>query len=289
MGEAEQIESTGPSTLGRLPDFIIIGAAKSGTSSLFSWLGEHPDVWVPTVKEPRLFSRDEIWGRDWAAYARLFAPAPAGCLTGEGSVKYTDPTKNAVAAERISRLLPSARLIFIARDPVERTRSAYRHEVQRHREGRTFSEAIAEPGNQYVARSRYFTSLAPFLQLIPRGQIHVARTEDLLGPGEGAWAALLSFLDLSPIPRPHTVLNATAGKGRYTPTMRFLYDSGLHRLSRRVPSGLRGRMKSRLISDGAEYERLLRTSMAAVPEEIRDDLMGEEELLWSRVGEQQHG
>lgn len=273
----------GISSRTRLPDFVIIGSAKSGTGSLWKWLGQHVDVWLPAVKEPRLFSKERIRARDLESYARLFEPASTGVLTGEASVIYTDPEHNVRAARRIAHLLPAARLIFVARDPVERTRSAYRHQVQKHREEREFSEAIAESGNEYVSRSRYFNCLAPFIDLMPREQIRVVRMEDLVGPDQREWFSLLSFLGLSHMPRPDVIFNVTAERGRFTPTMRILYESGLHRVSRYAPSGVRRALKSRLVGNDRDYERLLRSSSADVPKGICEELAHEEELLWSWV------
>src|SRR3954454_4204373 len=97
--------------VGRPPDFLIIGAMKSGTTSLFEWLGEQPEVWLPAMKEPRYFAPghaqnfdryvDDGYGRDW--YFDLFAGAPSGAITGEASPSYTEGGQQFLAAARIAR------------------------------------------------------------------------------------------------------------------------------------------------------------------------------------------
>ena len=89
--------------VGRLPDFIVIGAMKAGTTSLSVWLGAHPDVDLPGVKEPNFFSTPEKPGtKGIASYRALFAGTRPGFVTGEFSVAYSSPEKAGLAAERIS-------------------------------------------------------------------------------------------------------------------------------------------------------------------------------------------
>src|SRR6185295_16842547 len=109
----------------RLPDFLIIGAAKSGTTALYRWLDQHPDVWLPETKEPHFFGRDKIWanGLDW--YAALFEAAPAGAITGEASTTLTSHRLAHRAAERVASVVPDARLIYVLREPISRMRSHY--------------------------------------------------------------------------------------------------------------------------------------------------------------------
>ena len=97
----------------KLPDFIVIGAMKAGTTSLFNWLGTHPEVSLPRTKEPNFFSDDSRWSRGVDEYARLFEECGTATLTAEASVAYTHPRKNSVAAARISAVVPSAKLVFL--------------------------------------------------------------------------------------------------------------------------------------------------------------------------------
>ncbi len=116
-------------TSSRLPDFIVIGAAKSGTTTLHEWLHRQPEVYCSVLKEPRFFSRDWGKGIDW--YAGLFAGAATDQLIGEASTNYTDTNFSELAAERMSATIPCARLVYLLRHPVERLRSQYGHNWRR--------------------------------------------------------------------------------------------------------------------------------------------------------------
>jgi len=109
----------------RLPDFLIIGASKSGTTTLFEYLDRHPGVFMCRPKEPDFFCRDEQYARGLAWYASLFADAEPGQLCGEASTHYTNSPRFPDAASRIAQHLPGAKLIFIMREPVGRAYSLY--------------------------------------------------------------------------------------------------------------------------------------------------------------------
>src|SRR5438874_12720259 len=107
----------------RLPDFLIGGAARSGTTWLYSALDRHPTGYMakPIKHEPKLFLVDDLYRKGLAHYARTwFADVPQSHVAGE---KSTDYLESAAAAERIARDLPQVRLIFILRDPVDRAYS----------------------------------------------------------------------------------------------------------------------------------------------------------------------
>ena len=118
-----------------LPTFIIIGAAKSGTTSLYRYLEQHPAVFMSPVKETLFFAPD-WWGgpegggrgvQTLEAYEALFAGADAARAIGEASPQYLSSKE---AAARIKSVVPDARLIAILRDPAERAYSAFLHLVR---------------------------------------------------------------------------------------------------------------------------------------------------------------
>ena len=119
----------------RKVDFIIIGAAKSGTTTLHGYLSKHPDVFMPELKEPCYFDdtmKDGIepskgWhlGEDW--YHGLFTDADDGQLLGEASTNYTRYPQVTNTAKRIFDYNPQIKLIYILRDPVARTYSHFVH------------------------------------------------------------------------------------------------------------------------------------------------------------------
>ena len=162
---------------------------KCATTALHAYLDAHPDIAMWPGKEANFFTGDEAptgepedwwrhgqWHRgvDW--YASLFDPAAK--LRGESSPGYTAPD-NPLAAERMCHVIPEARLVYLVRDPVERAVSQYAHHKRDGDEQRPVEEALLDPDAQYVARSRYFERVRPFLECFEREQLLVVVQERL--------------------------------------------------------------------------------------------------------------
>jgi hypothetical protein len=277
---------------GRLPDFVVIGTAKSGSTTLFRWLGQHPEIGLPRMKEPNFFSHDHVWRRGAAWYRRQFLDVAPELRTGEASVSCTDPMLTEAASERLARIIPAARLVCVVRHPVERLRSHYRHQVQRGREHRPFLDAVAGNGSDYVERSRYATCLRPWVERFGTDQLLVIRLEDLVGDDGSTWRRLLSHLAVSPLPRPEGAFNVTAGKRQFTRPMRLLWEAGLLPTRGRVPQPVRRIARAVLLKDGRRYAQRIAGSGQPLPSELVDAmwkdverlpaLMGDPRLRWSR-------
>jgi hypothetical protein len=267
----------------RFPDFIVIGTMKSGTTSLYEWLAQQPEVFLPSMKEPNYFSRDEVFHRGASWYGRLFAPASRGQLVGEASVSYTSPDRCEIAADRMVALVPRATLICLVREPIERLRSHYRHQVQRGREQRPFEEAILDPDAKYVAQSLYYKCLKPYIDRYPRDQICVVRMEDLSADPPLAWDQVLRHLGLALRPRPPGAYNVTGEKSGFTRVMLWLWESGLHRPLMRLPRPLRRLGRHLLLRDDPQYQHLVEQSSRPVPKElvglVREDVSRLEDWL----------
>lgn len=267
----------------RLPDFIIIGSMKSGTTSLFEWLGALEPVYTAPTKEPHFFSREERWSRGIGWYRSLFSAAPPESLIGEASVSYTDPALAPVAAKRMAGVMPQARLIFVIRHPIDRMRSHYRHQVQRSRERRSFEVALADPDNPYLRLSCYYRALSPFWEHFPAEQILTIRMEDLVGDPHPAWWSVLTHLGLSETKRPDGIYNVTAAKSGFRSPLLWLWERGLDRPLRRLPAPLRGLGRTLLMQSGPEYEALLASSLSQIPAETMRILQSDNRHLEARL------
>lgn len=180
-----------------LPDALIIGAMKSGTSSLHYYLTQHPQVIAPLRKEVHYFDLNFARGEPW--YRANFGRADAPGLNIDSSPYYLFHPQ---VPQRAHALLPNARLIVLLRDPVRRAYSHYWHERDKGREPLSFEDAIAaEPERierdherlargeierseahqffSYLARGRYAEQLERWLQFYPRQHLLVLRFEDL--------------------------------------------------------------------------------------------------------------
>ncbi len=269
----------------RLPDFVIIGAMKAGTTTLWRWLEQHDAVWLPEGKEPQFLDDPDRVGLGIDAYAAHFADAPDERVTGEASANYADAKTIDVTAATIAAWLPAARLIYLVRDPVERLRSHYRHEVQRGREARPLAEATAV-GSPYVSRSCYADVVRALHRHGLRDQLLVVSFEELTGPDDEEWHRVLAHLGLAPVDRPGAAYNRSAAKGTYRPAMRFLHDRGLVDVATRVPASLRRRLRGVAIDDSeATSEAITAASNQTLPAGViatLDDQASELAKLLSR-------
>jgi hypothetical protein len=273
-----------------LPDFLIIGRPKSGSTSVARWLADQPEVWFSSVKEPRFFNRQDQWerGLDW--YRSLFHGARDGQLLGEATVGYTNPHIAAVAAERIVSTVPDCRLIYLIRHPADQIRSAYRHlRTFRTEPGASLAEALTRPGSDYVAHAMYYTCLAPYLDRFDREQILVVRMEDVVGPG-GGWDAIIGHLGLSARPRPDGAFNVSSEKGLQSRMQRVVGALDAGGLRSRLPSGVRRIGRRLMWRRGARFRRMLDASRGPIPEGVLEPVwqditrleqwLGRSEPLW---------
>jgi hypothetical protein len=197
-------------------DFVIIGTQKGGTTSLWQYLRDHPQLWMPRTKEAPFFNKAQADdAAELAAYMdRRFGEAPDGALLGKATPHYMMGSRRADVeriARRIATAFPDVRLIALLRDPLERAVSHYRMAVRRGQEERSFDEAIADlldPGqladgrsratetNSYVVQGEYARILRAYHESLPAEQLHVELTEDLSGDPGAVVDRVLGFLGL---------------------------------------------------------------------------------------------
>ena len=182
----------------RLPNFIIIGAAKSATTTLTTILPRHPDIFISLPKEPKFFGRRYDKGWEW--YGRLFKPGRNRKLRGEGSTMYASALKTfAHAPALMHRYLPDLKLVYVVRDPLKRIVSQWRHRKGRHTRTRDFRYLM---GSRHLRRlvvgcSLYHERLQSFRQFYPDSQIHCLTFEDLIADPRSSLTDLLQFLGAS--------------------------------------------------------------------------------------------
>lgn len=161
MHEApEPAPTTGIDDGPRLPDFVLIGAQKCGTGTLYHRLRSNSGIFMSDPKEPQFFSKN--YGRGLAGYAALFADAPADRLCGEASTTYTFRETYPETASRMHRHIPEARLIYVMRDPIARLVSAYIHDWSQGRTGEGI-DAFLRSSDDPLLRSSYAWQLEPWL------------------------------------------------------------------------------------------------------------------------------
>jgi hypothetical protein len=198
-----------------LPDFLILGAQKAGTTALYAYLRWHPQITGPSFKEVSFFDRHYVRGERWY---RAHLPIRRSGLVGEASPSYLF---HPLAPERVAGMLPRARLIALLRNPIDRAFSHYQHEVALGREPRSFEDAlvaederlrgeeeriVADPAYfshawwnyTYAARGRYAEQLERWFATFPPEQLLVLLTDDLAGDTAGTYRRVLEFLGVDP-------------------------------------------------------------------------------------------
>jgi hypothetical protein len=147
----------------RLPDFIIIGAMKSATTTLHEQFSRQPGVFMSRPKEPNFFSDDEVFARgiDW--YKGLFRKAGEWDLCGESSTHYSKLPTYPKAVERLADVFPALKLVYVMRHPIDRLLSHHGHEVTVGRTTGGIREAV-EAIPELVDYGRYAMQLEPYLR-----------------------------------------------------------------------------------------------------------------------------
>jgi hypothetical protein len=181
-----------------LPNVFIIGAAKCGTTSLHHYLDQHPDISMSRVKEPNVFSEGR-WATRYDHYEGLFdCEAP---FRGDSSTSYSRFPVEGDAAARIHAAVSDAKLIYLVRDPIERTISDYVHHVARGLEQRSLDEALkdfADPENYYITSSRYALQVGRYLEHFPASSLLVLDQSDLRERRAETIRAVFSFIGVDP-------------------------------------------------------------------------------------------
>lgn len=178
------------------PNLFIVGAMKSGTTSLHAYLDSHPDIYMSEEKEPGYFVPEINGTRTEDEYLSLFAPG-AGCrFRGESSTHYTKLPTYAGVPERIRQFAPEARIIYIMRNPIERTISHYWHAVRDIHLGRERLTAIdaIRKRVEYTAYSNYAMQLQAFLTAFPREHVYCLTLESLQSDPNSELTRLYAWL-----------------------------------------------------------------------------------------------
>lgn len=208
--------------------FLVPGFSKCGTTTLCSLLDQHPEIHIPALKEPNFFCKMDYEQR-WHEYENLFADSGSATVLGEGSTFYTTVESEQAVRERVKRHYPDIKLIFIARDPINRIESSFR---EFHHSGPRFGfdtpfdiEQTLQRFPEIISDTLYWSRLNNYRQYFPEQNIHTLFLEDLKSRTRLELEKCFRFLGVDPaveISQQSRQLNAGSSK---------LYDS---RLLRRI-------------------------------------------------------
>jgi hypothetical protein len=240
---------------GALPNLIVIGGLKCGTTSLHHYLSLHPEISMSRPKELNFFVAELNWdlGRDW--YASHFdRTAP---VRGESSPHYTNLPRFRDVAERMRSLLEDARIVYMVRNPIDRMLSHYVHNVGGGYEQRGLEEALADPDGAYVNRSRYAMQAEPYLREFGPERVAIVSREELRDDRGATMRRIFEVLEVDAsfssdqFEREWETGSARAKPGGFRLMDRAVRLPGLRALDRnfdRLPEALRWRVE-RLVHD----------------------------------------
>jgi hypothetical protein len=193
----------------RLPDFIIIGTQRGGTTSLYRYLSEHPEIGAALRKEVHYFDRYYDKGLDW--YLAHFPEAGQAPVVGEASPYYLF---HPAVPERVRAAIPRGKFIALLRNPVDRAYSQYQMKVRHGFESLSFEEAIAAERERlsssddplssawrhhyYLGRGLYLDQLQRWLTVFPREQLLIVKSEEMFEEPGRIVQQTLAFLGLPP-------------------------------------------------------------------------------------------
>jgi len=247
-----------------LPNFLVIGAAKADTTSIYHYLRAHPQVFMPETKELNFFVGNDGWPKGTSWYERHFDAAGDAVAVGEASPNYTKYPLFPGVPERVAKLMPDVRLVYLVRHPIERFRSGYLDEVRRGRQRNPIETTLdSNPG--YLAASRYAMQIEQYLEYFPRDQLLVVTSEDLRRKRAATMRVVHEFLGVDDA-APATLIdefNQTEGKRMLRPLARRVRRLPGARAGARLVPGVSRWLGTRPLDPGRaeispSFERRLR-------------------------------
>lgn len=207
-------------TTNKPPHFLIVGAPKSGTTSLYRYLQQYPRIFMPKNKEPRFFCGYETDTFEFGTkqfhpeivstasdYLDLFRDAPAGAISGEASTDYLSCPQ---AAKRIQAWNPSTKIIIMLRNPVDRAYSEYQHSIAGKFQANTFWESLCleserihqryDPVFWHVRRGFYFEAVNEYIELFGRDRVQIIFFEEFADSTASVVESLFKFLEVQAFP-----------------------------------------------------------------------------------------
>jgi hypothetical protein len=190
-----------------LPTFLIIGTMKGGTTSLYRYLRQHPEVFMPERKELNFFvdeyagppidpPEERNWSRGITWYEHQFTGAESERAVGEASPNYSRHPTYPGVAERIAAVVPNVKLIYVMRNPIDRVLSHYLHDLSNGREQQPLHVALRRD-DRYLAPSRYAAQVEHYFRVFSPGQVLLLKSDDLLARRTETVRRVLDFIGVN--------------------------------------------------------------------------------------------
>lgn len=263
----------------RLPDFLIIGGMKCGTTALDHHLRRHPRLFVDG-EECEFFVAEKTWSRGVEWYASRFEEAGRHQLIGEDSTSYTKLPLFQGVPGRVKATIPDVKLLYLVRHPIDRMRSHWLHQRWAGDVRLTAEQALG--GNDdYLHCSSYAMQLRAWLEHFPREQVHVVVSEELRSDAPRVVGEVCEFLGVDPaeMPPPDAEARIHASENKWMPRHRMdaLYAAAT---GPRTPARLRGPLQRLLGRPGTKDAAAISPALERrLVERLQPDLRDLRELL----------
>jgi hypothetical protein len=285
----------------KLPNFLIIGSAKCGTTSLHAYLKQHPDVFMTIPKEPTFFGNEGTDGlfngphdedrayhsrviTNFADYQALFDRVTKEKALGEASIYYLYLPK---APEQIKKYVPNATMFAVLRNPADRAYSAYLHVVRQARERRSFADSLLEetkriqqnwnPLWHFKAMGFYYEQVKRYFDTFGRDQVHIYLYEDLQREPLPLIRQVFEILGVDSSFLPDTSMRYKRSYVPKNPTMEMVFHKTKAKIEfskRYWPKPLRWRAQD-LKNAIDRVANSNRVSPSPMPEDVRASLLDE--------------
>ena len=231
-----------------LPNVLLIGAMKAGSTTVYFDLVSHPDVFDADLKEVDALATDEVLAESGlAGYRHVYRNASPRQVVVDASTSYSKRPRIEGVPERAVRVLPSGfKVVYVVREPVSRAVSHHRHIIDSGHTRRDFSDEL-DVNSDLVDFGRYGMQIRPWLDAIGRDRVHVVRTEDYVNDRKAGAEAIQDFLGLEPRPDlvdPGRIRNLGEGKAIHNSASRFIASMSFYR--RFVRPLIGGELRSKL-------------------------------------------
>lgn len=276
-----------------LPNFLVIGAAKCGTSSICTLLGRHPEVFMSRPKEIHFFGRNDP-AKTFAWYETFFEGAGTSKAVGEGSTSYTHPDIIRACASEIAVHIPECRLIYMVRHPLERLESDWKMRVHEGWSASSINTAV-DKQSTLITHGLYWTNLSVYRERFGDDQILVVFLEDFARDPDRELERCLHHIGVDPairIDHASEPRNAASGYRNYSGLASWLRRAPvMQSVKRRLPKWGREVAKSLLskkVRVEVEWEPAVRARvLASFTEDARELLRycGKDSSFWSSVSE----
>lgn len=281
----------------RSPDFLICGAAKAGTTSLFHYLSQHPSIYTPFAKEPGYFSALRTYAQSPEKYASLFEQAGQNQKVGEASTAYLTSPDSAL---RIASAVPEARIIVMLRNPADRAFSHYRwmtregweyapsfqEALRLEQKRRVGNPAFVRDNPEYYYNYLYFRSglycqyIERYLDAFPADQIHFMLFEEFVQSPVDHAQAVYRFLGVDDTFQPKIKVH-NKGRDVWSPRFQYFIRQKLRPAMNTVSFPSRVRICSNLMAfnKAAEKNTIPLTLRKALLNRYEENIRETEELV----------